>query len=145
MISNENHLYNCILYIHNNPVKAHMCKSADEYKYSSYKEYLSQEKKELLIRIFDNKTKYIELNKIENLKNMDFLEDEIDYNTNIINTINDYYIRNKTNNLEIRLEKELLKPIVLELKKVYNLTNIKIAKYLGVSKYRIDKILNNKQ
>lgn len=145
VISNEKHLYNCIIYIHNNPVKAHMCKSVDEYKYSSYKDFLSKENKELLIKIFENKIKYIESNKIENLEDMGFLEDENDTNINIINTINDYYVRNETNNLEIRLENKLLNPIVLELKKVYNLTNIKISKYLGVSKYKIDKILNNKQ
>jgi len=33
------HLLTCIKYIHNNPVKAGMCDSADNYKYSSYNEY----------------------------------------------------------------------------------------------------------
>ena len=37
VINNEKHLYNCILYIHNNPVKANMCKKTSEYKFSSYK------------------------------------------------------------------------------------------------------------
>ena len=144
VINNEEHLHNCIIYIHNNPVKANICKSADEYRFSSYKKFLSEENKKLMIKIFENRNKYIKSNQIENLKDMDFIEDEIDNNTNIINTINDYFIRNKTNNLEIKIENKLLETITLELKNIYNLSNIKIAKYLGVSKYKIDKIINNK-
>lgn len=40
-ITDINYLYYCILYIHNNPVKAGICKSPKEYKYSSYNEYLN--------------------------------------------------------------------------------------------------------
>lgn len=40
-ITDLNYLYNCILYIHNNPVKAGICKTARAYKYSSYNEYLN--------------------------------------------------------------------------------------------------------
>lgn len=40
-ITDINYLYYCILYIHNNPVKAGICKTAKEYKYSSYNEYLN--------------------------------------------------------------------------------------------------------
>lgn len=38
-ITDINYLYCCILYIHNNPVKAGICKFPNEYKYSSYSEY----------------------------------------------------------------------------------------------------------
>ena len=37
-IYNEEHLYNCIQYIYDNPVKAGICKKASEYPYSNYKE-----------------------------------------------------------------------------------------------------------
>lgn len=36
-IYSEKHLYNCIKYIHNNPVKAGICNKAEEYPYSNYK------------------------------------------------------------------------------------------------------------
>lgn len=144
IINDEKHLHNCIIYIHNNPVKANICKSADKYRFSSYKKFLSEENKELMIKIFGNKNRYIKSNEIENLKDMDFIEDEKDNNKNIMDTINDFFIRNNTNHLEIKLENKLLESITLELKSVYNLSNIKIAKYLEVSKYKIDKIINNK-
>ena len=41
-INDEKHLINCLVYIQNNPVKAHMVKSAEEYRYSSYTNYLTK-------------------------------------------------------------------------------------------------------
>ena len=40
MILDKNHLYNCIAYIHNNPVKANIVNKLSSYLYSSYSEYL---------------------------------------------------------------------------------------------------------
>ena len=37
------HLYSCINYVHNNPVKAKIVEKAESYQYSSYKNYLSDE------------------------------------------------------------------------------------------------------
>lgn len=39
-ILDENHLKNCIVYIHKNPIKAKMVESEEEYEYSSYNEYI---------------------------------------------------------------------------------------------------------
>ena len=36
VIRNEKHLYTCIDYIHENPVKAHICGKKEEYDFSSY-------------------------------------------------------------------------------------------------------------
>ncbi len=36
-IYSKEHLYNCIKYIYNNPVKAGICNKAEEYPYSNYK------------------------------------------------------------------------------------------------------------
>ncbi|MCL2144535.1 MAG: transposase [Endomicrobia bacterium] len=41
VIDDEKYLINCIAYIHNNPVKAKLENDAKEYKYSSYKNYIS--------------------------------------------------------------------------------------------------------
>ena len=40
-IFDEIHLINCMNYIHDNPVKAKICNSIKDYKYSSYREYRS--------------------------------------------------------------------------------------------------------
>jgi len=41
VIQDEKYLVNCLAYIHNNPVKAHIVKQAEDYKYSSYTNYLT--------------------------------------------------------------------------------------------------------
>ena len=38
-IYSEKQLYTCINYVHNNPVKAAICKHPSEYKYSSYNDF----------------------------------------------------------------------------------------------------------
>lgn len=143
-IKNIKHLYNCVLYIHNNPVNAKICKLVSEYKFSSYKKFLYKENENIMIKIFGDKNTYIESNNKPNMIDMNFLEDEDDNYENIKNTINDYFIKNKTNYLELKVKDNLLELIAKKLKKTYNLSNIKISKYLEVSKYKIDKVINNK-
>lgn len=41
-IVDRNHLFNCLTYIHKNPVKANLCGHESEYAYSSYWEYLDE-------------------------------------------------------------------------------------------------------
>jgi len=43
-ITDLNYLFACILYIHNNPVKAGFCEMPNEYKYSSYHEFTNSPK-----------------------------------------------------------------------------------------------------
>ena len=43
-IEDEDYFWNCLRYIHMNPVKAGMAKKAADYKYSSIKEYFAEEK-----------------------------------------------------------------------------------------------------
>lgn len=144
VINNEKHLNNCIIYIHNNPVKANICKYANEYRFSSYKSFLYKKNENLMIKIFGDKNTYINSNKEQNLIDMNFIEDEIDNDINIKNTINEYFIKNKINYLQIKINTKLLEQITKKLKNTYSLSNIKISKYLDVSKYKIDKIINNK-
>ena len=41
-IMDENHLYNCLVYIHRNPVSASIVTNMDDYFFSSYREYTRQ-------------------------------------------------------------------------------------------------------
>ena len=45
-IMNEKHLYNCLVYIHNNPINAKIVTNPSKYTYSSYNEYIG--KKDLI-------------------------------------------------------------------------------------------------
>ncbi len=84
-------------------------------------------------------------NEIENVIDMDFLEDEADNEKNIENTITEYFVKNKTNYIEIKINDEKLKALATKLKKSYKMTNIRLSRYLKVSKYKIDKILNEQK
>ena len=44
MILNETQLYNCISYIHYNPVMANLVAKLEDYGYSSYREYIGNKK-----------------------------------------------------------------------------------------------------
>jgi len=71
-IADERYLYGAIRYIHNNPVKAKMIEKAEEYKWSSIREYLSNETmlinkeiKEEVIRGFISENEFKEFHTIE--------------------------------------------------------------------------------
>lgn len=78
VIENENYLLTVLRYIHQNPLKAGMVKTVEEYKWSSYNEYLNSKNKiinsEFILDIFnEDRNKAIELfkefHKIENNDN----------------------------------------------------------------------------
>lgn len=141
VIKDERHLYNCILYIHNNPVKAGTCKQAKDYKFSSYEKFLYKSNEQMLIDIFVNRKEYINVHTIKELKDMNFIEDAEERNIDINNTINQYLIENKIHFVDLKLNKDLLKPISIKLKELYKLSNRKIAEYLELDKEKIRRIL----
>jgi len=76
IIQNERHLYNCIIYIHNNPVNAFLCNKAEQYKFSSYKQFLDNKSNKALNMMFGSKVEYIKAHNKMNMIEDDFLEDE---------------------------------------------------------------------
>lgn len=141
VIKDERHMYNCILYIHNNPVKAGICKQAKDYKFSSYQKFLYKSNEQMLINIFIDRKEYINVHTIKELKDMDFIEDEEEKEIDINNTITQYLIENKIHFIDLKLNKDLLKPITIKLKELYKLSNRKIADYLEVNREKIREIL----
>ena len=142
VIEDEKHLYNCILYIHNNPVKAEICKQAGEYKYSSYKKFLKNENSKMLTSIFKSKKEYIIAHSKTNILTNDFIEVEEDKEKEIVDYIQNYLNINKIDKKDLYINKEMLIPIVLELYNIYKLSNRQLEKYLYVSREKIRKILN---
>ena len=79
VLYSEKQLYTCINYIHNNPVKAKICRFPHEYKYSSYNRYRQN------IEEYD---RYIKNNlSTEKENNIIFLEDEDEREEEIQNFI----------------------------------------------------------
>lgn len=114
-IYNEKHLYNCIKYIYDNPVKAGICKFAWEYPFSNYK-----------------KTKEIED------KNYNFLEVETE------KEIAEEFISKVLKEKEFLKNENILKEIIKELKDKYNMSLREIAKQLNINREKVRNLYNEK-
>lgn len=141
VIRDEKHLYNCIIYIHNNPVKAKICNTPQDYRFSSYQSFFRQENKEILNELFINKNYYIKAHQRIDLLNIDFLEDKEEKNIEIKNYIEEYLNTKKVNILELRINNELLISLALRLRECYKLSYREIEKYLGVNREKIRRLI----
>lgn len=135
IIYSEKQLYACINYIHNNPVKAQICKFPWEYEYSSYNENSHSEEilqKGMKERL-DNKNQ---------LQNTDviFLEDENEKEEEIQIAIKRYLYANNLNLDTLKKDKEYLKGIIIILKNNYNLSLRKISTYIDVGRETVRSI-----
>ncbi len=111
-IYSEEHLYNCINYIYENPVKAGICKHASDYQYSNYKKN----------------------NTIITEKNYVFLETEEEIEKECKTYIEKYKNENCLNN------KKNQKELITVLKNQYNISFRKIAKYLNINREKVRKM-----
>ena len=147
-IHSERYLINCIHYIHDNPVKANICKLRDQYKYSSYYEY--KFKHEGIIN--DSLKRFIEINYLyigEIFENkeikynyMDY-EDEIDF-LDKEDVITEFLTSKGIKKYEIKENSNYLKEIAVNLNKKCGITHKEIADEFGVSRTRITKLINKK-
>lgn len=147
-IVSYHHFLSCINYIHNNPVKAQMCKTPEEYKYSSYNEYKEKEiliNKNKIIQIF--KKYYMDISDIFNGKYeaYRFIEHEESNNIEEIKNqiIENFLINNKMKSInDIIYNKKILKDIVTQMYIEYNFNQTEIARALGVERTKINKMIN---
>ena len=137
-IMSEKQLYNCISYIHFNPVKANMVRTPENYYYSSYNDYINKQNivdDEVLKFVFGSASNYIELFKFIHYGFEDCMEttekSNVDYSNLKIKDVKD-----KTKE-ELALE-------CLRLKS-YNISNRKIAELLKIDRNKVDRILKVRQ
>ena len=115
-IYTEKYLYNCLRYIYNNPVKAGICKNAEDYPYSNYK-------------------------KIDGELNEDYTFIDIEDNDkNIGEIIKKFLKENEMELTDLKREKRKLKELVIILKKQYNISLRNIAKELHMGRETIRKL-----
>lgn len=114
-IYSEEHLYNCIKYIYDNPVKAGICNKAEEYPYSNYKK--------------------INKNLEENYIFIDIDEDK----KTIEEVIQDFLIENNVELEELKNNNIKLKEIIKILKKKYNFSLREIAGKMKLGREKIRK------
>ena len=141
-IYEENYLFNCIAYIHNNPVKAGIVTFPRDYPFSSYNDYLQLKgiaTKDTIKLIFGTSTNFLETYKMihlsqENFK--DFIED-IDYEQ----------VYNYLNSLDLQIflsDNFKLKELLIKLTNQYKIPINKISELLHISRFKIYRILKDK-
>jgi len=137
-IYDEIYLYTCINYIHLNPVEAGIVEKAEEYRYSSYREYINKSgiTKEKEFKKFVDLENYI-LNEEHNDLFMD-----IDINVEkIIKARTREFCKTENTSIEkVLAEKEKLKKLIDFLRSNNKITNKEIQKYLGIGEYIFRKL-----
>ncbi len=113
-IYSQEHLYNCISYIYNNPVKAKICNNAKDYQYSNCK-------------------------KTYNIRNdgytfIDVIEEDDE------DKIEKYLFENEINIKEIIKDETKLKQVIKELKRDNGISLRKIAEILKINREKIRKL-----
>ena len=105
-IYSEKHLYNCIKYIHNNPVKAGICNKAEEYPYSNYKMMRTE---------FKEKYSSMAKSDYSNEENEEYVFIDVDEkNEKPCDKIIEAYLKeNKIDLKSIKQSKEMLKKLIV--------------------------------
>ena len=136
------YLYNCVAYIHNNPVKAKIVDVPEKYEFSSYNSYINGtvSKKNIEI-LFESTHNYINLfKKIHNNVEIDNFQDyveDVDYNRQLRKISN-------MNIGEIIMNKNELNETVKDLIENEKVPINKVCEIFKMSRYKIKKILENK-
>lgn len=118
-IYDEEHLYNCIRYIYDNPVKAGICKHASEYPYSNYKK----------------------INRKIN-EQYSFIDDEETKEREYKNFIEDFLIKNNIKTTQIGENEDVLQEFITILKNKYKISLRKISEDLNINREKIRRIYN---
>ena len=134
-ITSKRYFVQCIKYIHRNPVKANMVKNMEDYKYSSFKyylyKYLNYKQDENKILDYEDYQYICEENEIE----INFLDINIEKKDKVIyNSINEFIKENKIEIYDIFSNREVLKKLILYLKKGKNIKYIEIEDFLEINR-----------
>ena len=142
-ILNETQLFNCIVYIHNNPVSAKMVEKADKYKYSTYNQYINKEvTDEVLKLIFGSSRNYldafIQIHMNENVEDVkDIWEDYENYEI----VMQEYFKEELKDIDEIKHNTDIFTKLIIDLKNRCGLSLREISKLVKVNKDKVSAIL----
>lgn len=144
-IYNEKHLFNCISYIHLNPVKAKMVKMQREYIYSSYNEYINKNgiiTEEILKIIFGSTKDYLKMFlQLSIGEEWEFID--VDKTKENPRAKIEQYCKNRDIRIdEIISDEEKLIELINYLIDNLKLTRTDIGKALNVHRLRITRLLS---
>lgn len=137
-------LYNCLVYIHRNPIKANLVARMENYPFSSYQEFfgnkeiIDSESIKLLELNLDNyHDDLIKIHRIENITDIFDIKEYIDSKQ----ILREYEEKYKQPIKRLIEEKEILENIVIDLNEKAGMPIRKIAKMVDINKNKVNKIL----
>lgn len=148
-ITTENQLYNCIVYIHNNPVAAGLVLNYLDYQFSSFREYVNPFYRKFitskgLTLLFGNDTDYIDLfNLIHAINyNINDIADTMDTTCTYQDVIAKYETDNLKSLDEIKKEPMLFGNLLLELRKVCGLSLREMSSIFNLNKDKLNTYIH---
>ena len=114
----EDQLNNCISYVYNNPVKAGICNKPEDYKFSSCKEACEGNED------FDKYT-FIDI------------DENHDYNELSKYIIDKFLNDNNVSMAQVRLDKQMLRKLIIIMKSEYGISLRKIAEILNINREKV--------
>ena len=142
VIQNVKHLKNAIIYIHNNPLKAKICESADEYAFSSYQQWAEKLKDNTSndISLFTDLQEYKKMHKDDHVQE-EFLDVQKDKKTIAKNVIQIYLNQKHITWQELKNNRLMLKQICKELHEKERISYRKIEEIINISRETIRKMI----
>ncbi len=141
-ILSKNHLFNCIVYIHMNPIKANLAKNLKDYKYSSYNLFLKKIIDEKVIKLLFDSADYLDFfNQVHSkpVISYDFFDVQELKNTNQV--IKDFMKKCNSNMDDIRKNPIFIKKLGFQLINDCNLSKREIANILNINREKIRLLL----
>lgn len=126
-IYSKKHLYNCINYIYNNPVKACICQKAEDYPYSNYKKF----NKDLDNEDLDDEYVFIDV------------DDDKNNNTECKDFIRKFLVDYHIDTSELKNNKIILSDLIRLLKDKKHISLRNISKELNIGRETVRRLYNS--
>lgn len=140
-IYSERYLINCINYIHQNPVKAGIVKTCDQYKYSTYNDYKTKTgvAKSRILNEVIGESNYDEI--LQPKEEDYFLDIDLDRKEILENVISNYIKKSgKELNQILEIEDEA-KDMIKTLKDRYRITYKEMREKFNISERKLKKLI----
>lgn len=142
-ILSKKQLYNCLKYIHNNPVKAKICEKPENYEYSSYNEFMKSDLRMIIDTqsinlLFETNKNFKEqfVNIHNSLQEDEFYEIK---DKSIKDYIKESEIKYGISLKQLKNDKEILKQFIKYARRETDVTIEKLAEILKMSKTTVGR------
>lgn len=141
-IYNQEYLLKCIKYIHMNPVKAGISKKEEDYKFSSYKDYISKTgnvNDKLLKIVFNQEKEYLKIMNSINYEPLNLEKEDI----NLEEILKKFLVQENIKLEQIQKDNLLIKRFISYLiSNEYEFKKKDVAKILNISRAKLYRKLN---